>query len=329
MVMVIKMASAVCETEEEVKAEVKPESEDINLKKMFMASKDYNAIAKQIKETANHDIKKRLNIGFIDEDDILKPLLSSINLKHNICLRGATGTGKTYLIKELARALNKKLIILNMTTNTTIEEIKGKWLITGKLETGSSGSSQIKWLNGAVTDALQNGYWLLIEESNFMNEDLASVMYSVLDDRKQIILDEKEREEINAHEDFRVFLTMNYGYKGTTKLNDAMQNRINAFFDINYLSAKNEAKLLNARTGISLEIASKVVAFANAVRTISAEENLADLSTRILIKWCEFIVSGYSVYKSAEYTIIPLLAYSREDKKKIIDLLKLSFGEAQ
>ena len=119
-------------------------------------------------------------------------MILALNLKYNVGLRGATGTGKTYLIKELAKALGKKVIVLNMTAHTVTDEVKGKYVVEG---------NSVTWVDGAATEAMKQGYWLIVEEANYMNEELASVFYSIMDDRREIILDEHNKEVIIAHED--------------------------------------------------------------------------------------------------------------------------------
>ena len=90
-------------------------------------------------------------VGWIDEKKILPSLVTALNLEHNICLRGRTGTGKTYLIQELAKAMGKNLTILNMTTHTSVDEIKGKWTVKPK----STGESEVTWVKGLLVEAME------------------------------------------------------------------------------------------------------------------------------------------------------------------------------
>jgi len=258
-------------------------------------------------------------IGWVDEKGILPSLVTALNLEHNICLRGRTGTGKTYLLQELANAMGKNLTVLNMTTHTSVDEIKGKWTVKPK----TSGESEVGWVKGLLVEAMEKGNWLVVEEFNFMSEELSSVFYSVLDDRKSVILDEHENEEIKAHKDFRFFATMNQGYRGTTELNPAILNRFGSFFDLEYLSAKKEAKLIVARTELPANIANLMTDFAKRIR--HSEEDYTDLSTRTLLKWAELVTQGLDVLTGAEQTVVPLLAYDEQVKKTIRTELQITF----
>lgn len=268
---------------------------------------------------------------FVDEGNIMPVLHKCISLGFNMGFRGPTGCGKTYLVQQLAKQYNKKLSILNMTADTEVEEIKGR--LVPEYNEGTK-ELEFKWINGVLVEAMLNGNWLVIEEANFMNEELASVFYSVMDHRRNIQLDEHENELIKAHEDFRLFLTMNWGYKGTTQPNDAVRNRIDAWFDIKYLSQDKEADLLVNHTtldgkGVEKETALKIVDIANQFRKRDPSENLPDISTRILLRWASMVREGISPDVAAEYNIIPLLKYDELEKAKIREIVKTVFEKQE
>lgn len=270
--------------------------------------------------------------GFIDEESVLPVIHKSIELGFNIGFRGPTGCGKTYLVQELAKQYNKKLSILNMTVDTEVEEIKGRLV---PVYDDIKKELVFKWVNGVLVDAMLKGEWIVIEEANFMNEELASVFYSVMDHRRNIQLDEHKNELIKAHEDFRLFLTMNWGYKGTTQPNDAIRNRIDAWFDLKYLSQEKEAELLVERTnidgsgGVDKLVAQKIVDIANQFRNRDPSENLPDISTRILLRWASMVKSGVAPEIAAEHNIIPLLKYNELEKAKIREVVKTAFEKQE
>lgn len=266
--------------------------------------------------------------GFVDESEILPLISKAINLEFNIGFRGPTGCGKTYLIQELAKQFNKKLWILNMTVDTLIEEIKGRLVPTYNEE---KKELEFRWVNGVLVDAMQKGDWIVIEEANFMNEELASVFYSVMDHRRNIQLDEHKNELITAHKDFRLFLTMNWGYRGTTNFNDAIKNRIDAWFDLKYLSPEKEVELLLERTNhngnekLKREVAKKIVDVTNQFRNRDPSENLPDISTRILLRWASMVGEDVAPEIAAEHSLIPLLKYNELEKAKIREVIKTAF----
>lgn len=265
-------------------------------------------------------IYKEIQNGFVDKQGVLEEIHRAIRLGHNIGFRGPTGTGKTFLISELAKQYRKRLRILNMTADTAVEEIKGRYVPTSK-----NGKILLKWVDGTLVKAMKDGDWLCVEEANFMNEEIASVFYSVMDHRRNIQLDEHENEEIEAHPEFRLFLSMNWGYKGTTHPNDAIRNRVDKWFDLDYLPQEFERDLLISRTDIEKKIADIITKIAKQLRSRPKSENLPDISTRVLIKWAETIMAGADPIKAAENTIVPLLRYEKLEKEKIMEVVKFMF----
>ena len=100
-------------------------------------------------------------LDFVDSGNILPRLDIAIKAGHNIALRGKTGTGKTHLIRELAKSRKKKLYTLNMTVNTTVDEIKGSYV----LKPGKGGMMSGEWHDGTLVNAMKEGAWLCIEEA--------------------------------------------------------------------------------------------------------------------------------------------------------------------
>ena len=267
-------------------------------------------------------VEEKLKVGFLDENGILPAMIMAINLRHNLCLRGGTGTGKTFLIKELAREAGVKLYTLNMTANTTVDEFKGKWHLKPK-----DGNGVVPhWIDGTLVKAMKEGNWLCIEEANFMPPELSSVLYPVMDFRREIILDEKDGEIIPAHENFRLFLTANWDYQGTMRFNDAIANRVNTWVDIKYLSVGMEARFLSDKTGVNLDVANKMAKFASAIRTNAKKSGFGDLSTRILEDWATFIKSGMQPLEAADYSVVPVLAYEESEKEIIRGYLNSIFN---
>lgn len=262
---------------------------------------------------------------FIDTAAIVPMIKKSIELGHNVALRGSTGTGKTFLVRQLAKEYGVELATLNMTVNTSIDEIKGRYV----LKPNKDGAMSADWFSSSIVNMMKNGGWVVIEEANFMRDEVASVLYSVMDDRREIILDEHEGEVIKAHKDFRVFMTMNWDYAGTQRFNSAIMNRINAWYDIDYLPSNLEAKLISGRTGIELDIAMKIAAFAKGIREASRKEDLPDLSTRILINWAQYVKNGMPPMLAGEITAIPVIGYGDKEKNTARSLMRVMFGEEE
>jgi MoxR-like ATPase len=66
-----------------------------------------------------------------------------------------------------------------------------------------------EWVNGAVTDAMINGHWLLLDEFNLAEPGVLERLNPLLDGENKLVITEKNCEVVNAHPDFRVFCTSN------------------------------------------------------------------------------------------------------------------------
>jgi MoxR-like ATPase len=87
---------------------------------------------------------------------------------------------------------------------------------------------------------------LTIEEINFSPEELMSVWFSLLDHRRNIVLNEKDGEVIRAGKFMSVNATMNPDYVGTNQLNAALNDRFLIKLNVDY-DNKVENKLINEK----------------------------------------------------------------------------------
>jgi MoxR-like ATPase len=87
---------------------------------------------------------------------------------------------------------------------------------------------------------------LTIEEINFSPEELMSVWFSLLDGRRNIVLNEKNGEVIKAGKFLCVNATMNPDYIGTNPLNAALNDRFLIKLDVDY-DVKVENLLINEK----------------------------------------------------------------------------------
>ncbi len=87
---------------------------------------------------------------------------------------------------------------------------------------------------------------LTIEEINFSPEELMSVWFSLLDHRRNIVLNEKDGEVIHAGKFMSVNATMNPDYIGTNQLNAALNDRFLIKLNVDY-DNKVENKLISEK----------------------------------------------------------------------------------
>jgi hypothetical protein len=138
----------------------------------------------------------------------------------NVLLEGEAGSGKTMSVQGYASARGMRYF--NVSNNNGIDpsQLFGRWIPN---PTGQG----YMWQDGAVTQLVRHGGVLLLNEINFLPARISTVLFSLLDYRREIQLLENGGETIKAHKDLLIIADMNNGsrYKGTQELNSAFADR--------------------------------------------------------------------------------------------------------
>lgn len=188
-------------------------------------------------------LNRKLEGGVLDFD-----LFDSAMQNHeNILIRGHAGAGKTMSV--LAYASKRGLRYYNVSSNVGLEpsHLFGSWIPT---EAGS-----FQWQDGAVTSVVRHGGVLLLNEIDFMPERITTILFSLLDDRRQIQLMENGGEVIEAHPNLLIIGDHNPNYRGSRPMNQAWKDRFHHKVEYPYDKAI-EKKLIPSPT--LLEIADKL-----------------------------------------------------------------------
>lgn len=154
----------------------------------------------------------------------------------NVLIKGHAGSGKTMSVLAYASANNLPYYSLSSTAGTSIDHFFGHFVpdpVTGGF----------RWLDGAVTTLCRYGGVLLINEINFLAERISSALFSLLDDRREIQLLDKDGEVIKAHPNLLIVGDMNPNYRGTRDMNKAFSERFKHVLEYPY-DEKIEQKLI-------------------------------------------------------------------------------------
>jgi hypothetical protein len=145
----------------------------------------------------------------------------------NILIEGGAGSGKTISVQSYASARGFRYF--NVSNNNGIDpsQLFGRWIPR------SDGQGYV-WQDGAVTLLVRHGGVLLLNEVNFLPARVSTVLFSLLDYRREIQLLENGGEVVKAHPNLLIVADMNYGYKGTQELNQAFSDRFNIKLEFPY-----------------------------------------------------------------------------------------------
>lgn len=162
----------------------------------------------------------------------------------NVLIEGGAGSGKTMSVIAYASTRQKRYF--NVSSNAGIDpsQLFGRWI-------PRDDGHGYRWQDGAVTLLVRHGGVLLLNEINFMPERIMTVLYSLLDDRREIQLLDNGGEVIKAHPDLLIVADMNAGYRGTHELSQANNDRWKIKLEFPY--DKNiESKLIKSKSLLEL-----------------------------------------------------------------------------
>lgn len=195
----------------------------------------------------------------------------ALNTGTNVLIEGEAGSGKTIAVQ--AYASHKGMRYFNVSNSNSIDpsQLFGAWI-------PRADGQGYRWQDGAVTQIVRNGGVLLLNEVNFLPTRISTVLFSLLDYRREIQLLENGGEVIKAHPNLLIVADMNAGYKGTQDLNQAFNDRFGIKLEFPY------------DKGIELKVVKNrgLLALADQLREqYSKEELTTPISTRSLVAFMD------------------------------------------
>lgn len=244
-----------------------------------------------------------------------------------ILLTGHTGTGKSSLIEQISARTNQGLIRVNLNSQINVSDFIGYNSYNGK---------EFYWIDGFLPKAMKEGLWIVLEEIDFAEAHILSLLNTMLEDNGKLFLKEKGSELIIPHQNFRLFATANTVgcmeefkniYTGTNDLNEAFFDRFSVYL-INYLSPKDELNMLLLKfPKIPEATLEKFVKVANEMRKKFINGDIrASFSTRKIVKWIKMLqkLEG-KMDLAVQYALFSKM--NSTDQKVLKGVIETFFGE--
>ncbi|KKY15461.1 putative von willebrand factor type a [Diplodia seriata] len=131
----------------------------------------------------------------------LTSVAKSLNSDKPVMLTGLAGSGKTLMLRHLARELNK---LESMVTLHLNEQSDAKLLI-GMYTTGSTPGT-FTWRPGVLTTAVREGRWVLIEDLDRAPNDVISTLLPLIESGELLI--PSRGEVVRAARGFKIIATL-------------------------------------------------------------------------------------------------------------------------
>jgi nitric oxide reductase NorQ protein len=197
-------------------------------------------------------------------------------------LKGPTGCGKTRFVEYMAWKLKKPLITVACNEDMTASDLVGRFLLDAQ---------GTRWQDGPLAIAARHGAICYLDEVVEARQDTTVVIHPLTDNRRVLPL-EKKGELIHAHPDFQLVISYNPGYQSLMKdLKQSTKQRFGAL-DFNYPEHDIETEIVAHETGVSKEIADKLVSIAERARNLKGHGLDEGISTRMLVYGGSLIAKG-------------------------------------
>jgi hypothetical protein len=219
--------------------------------------------------------------GDLSEFDIYDQALAD---KANVLIKGHAGSGKTMSVMAYASARNMRFYSVSAHAGIEVSQVFGKYNPT---EDGN-----FRWQDGGLTDCVRNGNAvLLFNEVNFLPERFTTVVFSLLDARREITLMDKDGEVVRAGDNLLIVGDMNPNYRGTRQMNQAWNDRFSQHQLVFEYDPTIEGKLIKNKA--LLEMANQLRA------RFEKDEISTPISTRSLVafdKNMQTLGLDYAIY---------------------------------
>jgi nitric oxide reductase NorQ protein len=215
-----------------------------------------------------------------------------------IMLKGPTGCGKTRLVEYMAWQLGRPLVTIACHEDMTAGDLVGRYLLDG---------NGTYWQDGPLTQAVRHGAICYLDEVVEARTDTTVVIHPLTDSRRILPID-KCGELISAHPDFALVISFNPHYQHVSKdLKPSTRQRFVAL-DMSWPEAGTEAEIVAHETGVSLEIARKLVTVGARTRTLDDPALAEGASTRMLIYAATLMAGGIDAHSACRIGLIQPLA---------------------
>lgn len=248
------------------------------------------------------------------EKNLLNLVRATASRKFPVLIQGPTSAGKTSMINYLASITGHKFVRINNHEHTDLQEYLGTYV--------SDSSGKMVFREGALVEALRNGYWIVLDELNLAPTDVLEALNRLLDDNRELFIPDTQ-EVVHPHPDFMIFATQNPPglYGGRKVLSRAFRNR---FLELHFDDIPQDELevILKERCEIAPSYALKIVEVykelsmrRQSTRIFEQQNSFATL--RDLFRWAMREAVGYEQLAANGYMLLAERVRNTEEKEVV------------
>lgn len=229
-----------------------------------------------------------------------------------ILLKGPTGCGKTRFIEYMAWRLRRPLITVACNDDTSAADLTGRWLLAAE---------GTRWQDGPLTLAARLGAICYLDELVEARADTMVVIHPLSDSRRVLPLD-KRTEVVRAHSDF--LLVASYNPTVHKEMKPSTRQRFCALA-FQYPSTEVEVAIVAHESGVSQEMATRLVALGVRTRRLQGHGLDEGASTRMLVHAGQLICCGVSPLAACRMAVATPLSDEPEIAVALLATVEASF----
>lgn len=233
-----------------------------------------------------------------------------------VLIKGPTGCGKTRFIEAMGERLARDVYTVVCHDDLSAADLIGRHLID---ENGTF------WQDGPLTKAVRNGGICYLDEIIEARKDTTVVLHSLADYRRVLPID-RTGEVIEAHPDFMLVVSYNPGYQNVLKGMKPSTKQRFLSLSFTYPKPAIEKAVIIKESGVSEEIAQKLVNIAGEIRRLSDSDIQEAVSTRLLIYAAKLMVKGFDPHQACMHSIVESLSDEEDVLEVLQKLISLHFS---
>jgi nitric oxide reductase NorQ protein len=264
-------------------------------------------------------MSKKVKNYYLPQSNEVELFKAAAEMKLPILIKGPTGCGKTRFIESMGEDLGREVYTVVCHDDLSAADLVGRHLIS---ENGTY------WQDGPLTKAVRNGGICYIDEIIEARKDTTVVLHSLADYRRVLPID-RTGEVIEAHPDFMLVVSYNPGYQNVLKGMKPSTKQRFISLSFNYPEAAIEKEVLIQESGVSAEIAQKLVDIAGEIRQLDDTDIQEAVSTRLLIYAAKLMQRGFDPYQACLHSIVESLSDEADVTEVLEKLVSLHFAKAK